>query len=40
MIKILKEIEENQILDLLNQPEIWKTKLIDYIHGIIIVGGF
>ncbi len=30
MIKILKEIEENQILDLLNQPEIWKTKLIDY----------
>jgi hypothetical protein len=30
MIKRLKEIEKNQILDLLNQPEIWKSKLIDY----------
>lgn len=30
MIKRLKEIEKNQILDLLNQSEIWKSKLIDY----------
>lgn len=30
MIDILKEIERNKIKDLLNQPEVWKTKLIDY----------
>lgn len=30
MIELLKEIEKNQILELLNQPEIWKSKLIDY----------
>lgn len=30
MIKKLKEIERNQILDLLNNPNIWKSKLIDY----------
>lgn len=30
MINFLKEIEKNQILYLLNQPEIWKSKLIDY----------
>ena len=30
MLDILKYIEKTQILNLLNQPEIWKTKLIDY----------
>ncbi len=30
MIQKLKDIEKNQILDLLEKPEVWKTKLIDY----------
>jgi hypothetical protein len=30
MIQKLKNIEKDQILDLLDKPEIWKTKLIDY----------